>query len=524
MAPRLLSIVIERGPTPMSHEPISTYQWTKVQLSDYRFLESFRTLYGQDATVELFRNPLIEFNRISADGIVGVRGRIAGRTVSAILTDFRVGGGSFGRENMALLHAFLREISRHEGSLVFILNTLGVRFTEGRALFENVFQIFPDLQEYRKDHLFVAVSLGKCLGLGALFFGQAHYRIAAGEGSLINLTGPEVVSLFFGGQGPTFESFASAGHQQKVNSLIHEIQPDSEKAVLRTRELVAYPFGIEKHSSRKLLENDPIRPKYMKSENTLVRILDQIGDHVIELFPQLSSISRTFLVRHGENVIGVIANPPQHPNNLVTAAALDRTQAAMDFFRALRIPILSAIDSPGGDPRASESDSDLVMKMVSLVHSMIEYPYGKMGIVTARCYGGSCMFSFPKIYGSDRMIALREANIGVMSSQIIAKILSKNPRMHASWMENTQKESTDLSDLLESEVLDAIVPADELSAEIDTFLSAVRTAEIPETTNTRIYTRAQLLPGARVRTRRVLPSAALQNRASRKPAPTRRSE
>ncbi len=502
----------------MSRAPIPTYQWTTVALDDYRFLESFRTLFGADAVVELFHDPLREFSRISADGIVGVRGKIGGRTVSAVLTDFRVGGGSFGRENMVLLHAFMQEISLHDGSLVFILNTLGVRFTDGRSLFSNVFQIFPDLQEYRKNHLFVAVALGKCLGLGALFFGQAHYRIAAGDSSLINLTGPEVVSLFFGDQGPSFESFASAGHQKSVNSLIHEVQPDSEKAILRARQLVAYPFETDKNSSQKFLENDPNVPKYMKSENALVKILDQVGDHALEIFPQLSSISRTFLVRRGDDVIGVIANPPLHPNNLVTTAAIDRTQAAMDLFRALQIPILSAIDSPGGDPRASESDSDMVIKMVNLVHTMIEYPFGKMGLISGRCYGGSCMFAFPKIYGSLRVVALKGSSMGVMSSQIISKILSGNPRMHASWVENTKNENADLSDMVENDDIDAIVTVEGLSAEIEIFLDRVRDTEVPETLNSGDYVRAKLLPGARVRNRGIFASATLQHSTRRKPA------
>lgn len=507
-----------RFETPSDHP----YQWLKVALRDYRFLDSFRTLYGEHAEVELFWNPSIEFNRITSDGIVCVRGKIDGQTVSSVLTDFRLNGGSFGKENMDRLHHFVREISTHEGSLVFILNTLGVRFSDGRSLFTNVFRVFPDLQEYRKNHLFVAISLGKCLGLGALFFGQAHYRIASGEGSLINLTGPEVLSLFFGGKGPTFESFAAAGHQKKVNTLVHEILPDTTASILRARELVVYPFATKSDGSNRLLEPDETRPKYLKSENALVGLLNQIGDHAIELFPQMSPVSRTFLVRRGQKTIGVIANPPLHPNNLVTTAALDRTQAAMDIFRALRIPILSAIDSPGGDPRASESDSDMVMKMVELVHSMIEYPYGKMGIVTVRCYGGSCMFAFPKIYGAVRNVALEGAKIGVMSEQIISKILEGSPRMLADWSENAKKENADLSDMLASGDLDAVVKLESLGAEIDLFLEMTPESH-PETLVSGVYLRG-LTRKTHRNTDLARASTLLEKRTGRKSAAARRSE
>ncbi len=455
----------------------ASYEWKKIALRDFRFLSTLTSIYGEDAQVELYWDSAVEFNRIQADGVIAVRGTVNEQTVSVILNDFRVNGGSFGQKNMNRMNQFISAIDAHEGSLIFILNTLGARFTEGRSLFTEVFSMIPSLQRYRKNHLYVAATLGKCLGMGALFLGQAHYRIALGADSLINLTGPEVVSLFFGKESTDFRTFASATHQQKTNSLIHEILPDAESLYRRLRELVSFPAHTMDDAAENLLIPDEKNPKYLKSERVLVKILKEIGSHACEIFPQLSSVARTFLVRREGKTIGVIMNPPLHPNNLLTVRAVDRSQFAMDLFAALKIPVISVIDSPGGDPRASESDADAILKMVNLVHTMIEYPHGKMGIVSGRCFGGSCMFAFPKIFGSLRTVALEGAKIGIISESIVEKILESNPRMRQEWQENQKADLPDLSDMIAGEHLDAIVAIPELGQEISTFLRMIEAKE-----------------------------------------------
>lgn len=457
----------------------SRYEWKKIALSDYHFLSTLAGIYGESTEVELYWDPSLEFNRIQADGVFAVRGFIKNQRVSVILNDFRVNGGSFGRKNMNRLNQFIAEIEAHEGSLIFILNTLGARFTEGRSLFSEVFSMMPALQRYRKNHLYIAATLGKCLGMGALFLGQAHYRIALGADSLINLTGPEVLSLFFGTETTDFKLFASAGHQFKTNSLIHEILPDPPSLFLRLRELSTYPANSDIKSSEKLLIPNDTHPRYLKSERALVNILNEIGTNVCEIFPQLSPIARTFLIRREGHTLGVIANPPLHPNNLLTVGAIERSQNAMSLFSALKIPVLSIIDTPGGDPRASESDSDAILKMVDLVHTMIEYPHGKMGIISGRCFGGSCMFAFPKIFGAVRTIAIEGAQLGIISDSIVEKLLERNPRMKLEWEKNQNNDLPDLSDMIRSGHLDAVVSIKELSGQIQKFLNDLEQNKLP---------------------------------------------
>lgn len=459
--------------------PIPRYEWKEIALRDFHFLSVLAGIYGENAHVELYWDPSLEFNRVQADGVIAVRGFVNNQRISVILNDFRVNGGSFGRKNMNRLNQFMAQIEKHDGSLIFVLNTLGARFTEGRSLFAEVFSMIPALQSYRTNHLYVAATLGKCLGMGALFLGQAHYRIALGTESLINLTGPEVLSLFFGKEVPDFKEFASAGHQFKTNSLIHEILPDTASLYLRLRELVSYPASIESNASENLLIPHEGNPKYLKSERALVNILNEIGTKACEVFPQLSSVARTFLIQRGGRTMGMIANPPLHPNNLLTVEAIERSQFAMALFAAMKIPVLSIIDSPGGDPRASESDADAILKMVELVHTMIDYPHGKMGIVSGRCFGGSCMFAFPKIFGSQHTVAIEGAQLGIISDFIVEKLLERNPRMKLEWAKNQNIDLPDLSDMIAAGQLNAVIPMTQLGTQVEVFLSRLDLLKAP---------------------------------------------
>lgn len=451
--------------------PSIQYQWIAAQLEDYRFLSPLRPLYGANAQVEIFFDRDQEFDRIAADGIFCVRGQVKGRTVSALLTDFRVGGGSFGQSNMDRTHAFLREIHAHDGSLVFILNTLGARFTEGRSLFNSVFQIIPALYDYARKHPYFAIANGKALGLGAIFFGQAQYRIATSDDTLINLTGPEVLNQFFG-QNHNFEQFASAGHQMRTNSLIHEVTQSLEQAIERIKTLIAYPLFTTSDAIQASLAPDPSRPRYMKAERELARILSSFATHAVELFPQLSEVARIFIVQSAGQAIGIIMNPPLHPNNMLSVKAVEKSQAAMELFARLKLPVISLIDSPGGDPRPSESDEDAIMKMVNLVHTMIDYPFGKMGVVTQRCYGGACMFAMPKIFGAERALVIEGAKIGIISETIVSNLIEKAPRMKEEWEAAKARQTPDLADMVEAESIDRVISLNQLRTEVSSFLAA----------------------------------------------------
>ncbi|MBK7892045.1 MAG: hypothetical protein IPJ84_14760 [Bdellovibrionales bacterium] len=449
--------------------------YSKAQLSKMKYLSCLSDLLTSD-DIDLFHEHDEELSRLNFDGVFTLTGQIKDQTVGVVMTDFRVGGGSFSKKNSARLGAFIRSMEQAQKPIVFIINSLGVRFAEGRTVFDSTFSVIADLYSFRKNNLLVTIGLGKALGISALFFAQGHYRMALEGETQLNLTGPEVHKKFFGQVDADFSEFTVADHQFETNSLIHEILPSSESLLRQARIMINYLFHESSDSSRQGLAvySKEIEQGGLCLRDAEAKRLDelelQMGDTLMEFFSQRSPIVRVYIGKFHGSPVAYLVNPPAHPNNMLTVSAIDKCQAAMDLFRVLKLPIVGILDCPGGDPRKKESDKDAIIKMINLTHDMISYPYRKMGVILGRCFGGSGMFAFPKIFGGERTVAARESQIGVMHKSIIESLLEGAPRLLEKWKQVASTEVATLDDLLAIGTIDAVVDRNQIGREIERFV------------------------------------------------------
>ena len=71
--------------------------------------------------------------------------------VAVIWSDFRVNGGSFGGDIANRITSFLKQCEQRRLPLIVVMNTLGYRFMEGRAVFNEVFSLIPTLDCYSRQ-------------------------------------------------------------------------------------------------------------------------------------------------------------------------------------------------------------------------------------------------------------------------------------------------------------------------------------------------------------------------------------
>jgi acetyl-CoA carboxylase carboxyltransferase component len=442
-------------------------------IDNFAFLKDAKDLLTSN-DISFFVEEEYKLTRVSMDGLCTFMGTVQDQKVGVIMTDFRSAGGSFASKNSQRMISFIRYLEAEKLPLVLILDSLGVRFMDGRAVFDDAFGVMPELFRFKQNNLFLCVAAGKALGIASLFFAQAHYRIAVQEAAQFNLTGPEVHKKFFGKTDDCFSKFASAEHQFEVNYLVHEMHNEVSPALRKCRNLIqllSSEIKISSSSSFVLQDQEQGCPSLNGSYTDALRnLVAQLGDDRIELFEQRSAVVRVYIARFESQLVGVFLNPPGHPNNMLTVNAVEKYQSAIELFKALKLPVVSILDCPGGDPRRRESDADALMKMVRLTHEMIAYPYPKMGIINGRCFGGSGIFSFPKIFGGVTLLAVENSQMGVMHKSIIDEVLNGSPRLLARWKELEKKETTELTDLIEKGTIQKIITADSIGFEIMKFL------------------------------------------------------
>jgi acetyl-CoA carboxylase carboxyltransferase component len=462
---------------PAPRRAAGAYRWINAGPEEHRFLRPLCQAAGA-AGLRLWVERGVSpdtLTRTDFGGMVTATVPFAGGEVAVVWSDFRVNAGSFAHATARRFTAFLDHLddsARERFPLIYVVNSAGLSLMEGRALFSDAFAMWPALLDYADRHPVFTCAVGKCLGLAPLLLGLGHYRVAVAGRTQINLTGPEVLSLFFGKR-TDFEAGAAAERACERGDLVHELVPSVDEAFVRFRDLLAPA------RTRRVPPPDAPPPTERDPVGLLGSFLDAPPCEVV---PGWCDSVRLFLGTRGGAPLGVFVNPPRRPNNLIGVRTLAKYAAGLDLFRALGVPIVSLLDSPGIDPRFDQSDANLMRKMLRVGEKIIRYPHGAMGVVTGRCFGGASTLGFPKVFGSVRAVALRGARMGTMHERIITRLLEGSPRLLAQWREVAGRQGPGLEDLLADGTLDAVVEPADLPAELDRFLACLgarRIAHVP---------------------------------------------
>lgn len=448
------------------------YQWYKAELREYpllsvlnNFVEPAITMLGPEL------NGGAKPNRIQWDGLFTFLAKIDGVELGILFNDFRVSGGSFGTENSNRTIAFLDYLEEHKIPCIFFVDALGVRFMEGRTVLKHPVSVIPRLASFASKELLITVSKGNTLGVVAFYFRLGHYRFAIKDKSQINLTGPEVIRLFFG-QKYNFEEVSSASHQLGNRRMVQEVLPDMSCILSRIRNLILIRAGKALPETYYEPRKDPALKSFIKPvpEGTpLQSILEGLGSYV-EIFEETDSVLRAFIMRRKGRYFGIIANNLGNSNNMVGPQGFAKFSDAFKVFEKLQLPVMSIIDTPGGDPRQAGDNICIIEEMIQAMLSIYHYPYKKLGVVAGRSFGGASMLGMPKAAGGHRVLVLEGSNVGIMHKSILREILKKSPAILEQWEQSSILETEELQDLLANNSIDRLIPVSELGGEVDGFL------------------------------------------------------
>lgn len=449
--------------------------WLKSNIKDVSFLSVFENFLGDE--IELFVKKGFEstkINRVQQDGLFTFIAYVEGAKVGVICSDFRVFGGSFGIENSQRAVQFLDYLESHQIPCVFFIDAIGVRFMEGRTVLKYAFGVLPRLATFAEKELLITVSKGNTLGIVAFYYRQGHYRLALKHKSQINLTGPEVIRLFFG-QNYDFKNFSSADRQLQTRRMVQEILPDIKNVLSRVKNLLLIrnrlPLPKEYYVPR---QDEKLRSyiKPLRKPFLLEDILGNLGE-AYEVYEEMDSVLRSFVVYRKGRYFGLVANNLAHSNNMVGPHGFSKFTDSFKLFEKLRLPVMTIIDTPGGDPRHAGDNVCIIEEMTEAMLSIWNYPYKKLGVVAGRSFGGASLLGMPKAAGGDRVLILEGSNIGIMHKSILRDILKKSPNILEQWEQASLSEDEKLEDLLGNQSVDRIISREELPQEVDEFLLTI---------------------------------------------------
>jgi acetyl-CoA carboxylase carboxyltransferase component len=390
--------------------------------------------------------------RKNFDGVWTVKIETAFQSYGIMWNDFKIFGGSFGVRNSTRLCGFLSQLDLERHPLFMSFNTIGVRIMEGRQVFPFAFKIIPSLISYSKNNMLITSNHGKCLGIGALLYILGHYRMALKDTSLINLTGPEVFKMFFG-VGVDFDQHFNSKSMQLKTSMIHEIHQSNDEISDKFKSLIGLraQHGIDTE---------------MGTVSEVV--LDKLFDSRMEIFSQKKCNVVAFIARKSNIDVGVVVNP-LGKGNMIDTRTISKYRDALKLFKRLNLPLISIVDTPGADPRSTETENGIIGDIAELTAEIIDYPHPKIGVTAGRCYGGASVLMIPTIYGGAPSLAIKGSHMGIMGKQIIRHLLSGSQRFLEMWEAHSAYEE-EMRDLLEHGLFEGEFDLDGVSQRLDNFL------------------------------------------------------
>lgn len=452
-----------------------SYQWINTDIDAVPYLARFKSSLGSTVSVYAAtgQKPL---SRKAQDGVWLFTAMLHGQKVAFFWNDFRVSGGSFGKKNVDRMLSFLIQTSKAKLPLIVGVNSMGVKISEGRTLFDRAFSLIPALESYKQSAKVYTVATGNCFGLGAILFGLGHYRYAIREDAKINLTGPEVFSLFFG-KAIEFDELASVDNQNKRTGLVSEVVSGLDEALDKTYQLVAF----EQDREHRLLPESyrsnaelglPQTVATPESHKAAYLFVASFCDGFMRLFRTFDDKLLVFLARIGNKRLGILINPPGNTDNMIGERTLELYKEALLYFRALEVPVLSVLDTPGADPRVQANNYRILEKMIEVARLIYNYPFNKMGIGYGRCFGGACLLAIPKIFGGKAAYTIKGTELGIMHPDIITQLLSGSKRLLNEWQQNQALQTEDLSDMVKEGSVDKVITIDQLRDTVTTTLFA----------------------------------------------------
>ena len=449
---------------------MNTFKWLTINKDELPYLKDIVHLLDEKIDLFVEKSWSNNFRRSDFDGLISLSTKVAGLNLGILYSDFRIFGGSMGKNISLRIKEFINHMENRGQPVAFFVNVLGVRITEGRTVVKQAFSLIPVFKKFTENQLLITIANGNSLGLGAILFRLGNYRIGVSQKSQINLTGPQVIKMFFGGNFD-FSHHASSEVAASKRGLVQETLPDLARVCRRIFSIMSFLTPGKQLEKIYTPSLDPhvVHSRKVKNTGKLQDIITELGPSY-EILEQGDQVIRYFICRRHHNTFAILANDPDHANNMLNVLTLQKYTQALSIFKAMSLPILTLADTPGCDPRDIKAGESLVEELIDASCEFYAYPFKTLGIAYQRCFGGASVLFLPTILGKDYSIAVKGAEMGIMHKKILAQLLTKSPKLYKQWLFSSEKETNDCEDLFAEGIINKVIEAEDIGKEIDTHL------------------------------------------------------
>lgn len=372
--------------------------------------------------------------QVPGDSAVTGFGKINGRMVGVYAQDFTVLGGSFS-EVQGQKVARIMDLALEAGvPVIGLMDSVGARIQEGvysMAAFSELFfrntiasGVIPQ----------ISVMLGPCAGGSVYSPGLTDFVIMTEGTSHMFITGPKVIETVTGEQLDQ-ETLGGANVHSTISGVAHFSTATEQEAFALTRHLFSYlpsnnaepapsippqddPYRMDAKLNV-LVPTDPAQPYDMAE--VITTVFDQ--DSFLEIHARFAPNAIIGFARLHGQVVGVVANQPNHLAGVIDIDASDKIARFVRFCDAFNIPIFTFIDTPGFLPGQAQEHGGIIRHGAKIVYAFSEATVPKLTVLVRKAYGGAYIVMSSKYVRTDLVLAWPTAEVAVMGAEGATEIL-----------------------------------------------------------------------------------------------------
>lgn len=163
--------------------------------------------------------------------------------------------------------------------------------------------------------------------------------------------------------------------------------------------------------------------------------------------------------------VGILANQSTHLSGAIDSDAAQKSSRFLRICDAYNIPIITFIDVPGFMPGKREEQRGLLKFGAGFCMAM-QTTVPRLSLIVRKCYGAAAFLMMQtRAHDGDGVLALKQAQVGVMGQQAIAKVKIVE---HDKTTAQTSLDSLALA--TEKGIVDEIIEKDKIRPKLITYL------------------------------------------------------
>jgi acetyl-CoA carboxylase carboxyltransferase component len=425
---------------------------------------------------------------LPADGVITGIGQVGGRPVAIMANDSTIKAGSWGARTVEKIVRIQEQAGRHRMPLIYLVDSAGARITDqvemfpGRRHAGRIFHNQCSLSGYIPQ---VCLLFGPSAAGGAYIPAFCDVVFMVKGNASMYLGSPRMAEMVIG-EKVTLEEMGGAEMHCSVSGCGDLLAPDEKSAIQAARDYLAFfPSSCDEAPPR--LGSHPPQPGVKRiddllpaSQNRAYDVLEVIKNLVDErsFFEIKAGFARelvTGLGRIDGRAVGIIASQPKYKGGVLFVDSADKAARFIWLCDAFGIPLLFLADVPGFMIGSQVERQGIIRHGAKMINAVSEASVPKMCVVLRKAYGAGLYAMCGPGFEPDATLALPQAMIAVMGPEAAVnavffnKIQEKPEAERAAYVEQLREEyrkDIDLYKLASELVIDAIIPGDQLRAEL----------------------------------------------------------